>query len=367
MMLLQIYTLIIEFLTGFAFVNYILQNNYLSALSIFVLFFIFSYLAFLFFEYLLKKLALKTETELDNKIVEEIKKYISPILIILGLVIAFQQLGIENQIKDYIQKGFLSILIITITLLFGSIIHIILKHWGKNLAKKTKSRFDHQLIKLFYRLSNVIIWSISLLFILQYWDVRIGPLLASLGVAGIAVAFALQNTLGNVFGGISMIIDKSIKAGDVVELDKETVGTVLDVGIRSTRIRTWNNEVIIVPNGNLANSRIINYVQPDDKIRVVVPFGVAYGSDIDKVKKIVLNEIGKIKNFIPEPEPFVRFLEMADSSLVFKAYFHIDKYDQRLAALDEANSRIYNTLRKNKISIPFPQMDVYIKQHKKKL
>jgi MscS family membrane protein len=364
-MIIQLFGFIMEFLKQFTFVNYILSNNYLHALSVFISFYIFSYIGVYIIENFLLKLALKTETDLDDLIVEKLKKYVSPILIILGIVIAIEKLGIDNILENYIQKGFLSVLIITITLLISSIIHIILRHWGMGLAKKTKSKFDDQLVKLFHRLANVIIWSISFMFILQYWDVKIGPLLASLGVAGIAVAFALQNTLGNIFGGISMIIDKSIKVGDVVELDKETNGTVLDVGIRSTRIRTWNNEVIIVPNGNLANARIINYVQPDDKVRVVVPFGVAYGSDIDKVKKIVMKEIVKISNFIPEPVPLVRFLEMGSSSLNFKAYFYVKKYDQRFAALDEANTKIYNALNKNKIGIPFPQMDVWIKEYRK--
>jgi MscS family membrane protein len=359
-MFFAIYSFIMNFLTQFHFVNYVLNNNYLHALSIFIIFFLFSYLGFIFVERVLLRLAYKSETELDDLIIKEIKKYISPILIILGVLIAIGKLDLDIVIGSYINKGILSVLIISITLLIGGIIHIILTYWGNNLAIKTKSIFDYQLIKIINRFFNIILWSISFIFILQYWDVKIGPLLASLGIAGIAVAFALQNTLGNIFGGVSLIIDKSIKAGDVIELDKETTGTVLDVGIRSTKIRTWNNEVIIIPNGILANTKIINYVEPDEKVRVVVPFSVAYGSDIDKVKKVVLKEIVKVNYYIPDPVPLVRFLEMDNSSLNFKAYFYVNKYDLRFIALDEANTKIYNALNKAKISIPFPQMTVHM-------
>ena len=132
--------------------------------------------------------------------------------------------------------------------------------------------------------------------------------------------------------------------------------------IRSTKIRTFDNQIITLPNGKLAADKIENYVQPDPTARVVVPFSVAYGSNIEKVKKIVLKEVSKVDGFKKDPEPFVLFLEMADSALNLKAYFWVKSYKKRYGALDEANTRIYNVLNKNKISIPFPQMDVHLKK-----
>ena len=162
---------------------------------------------------------------------------------------------------------------------------------------------------------------IVLLAILKIWGIQIGPLLAGLGIGGIAIAFAMQSTLGNIFGGVSLILDKTIKVGDVVYLDNETKGTILDIGLRSTKIKTFDNELIIIPNGEVANKKIQNVVQPDPSARVVIPFSVAYGSNVDKVKKIVLKEIAKIDGKDEEKEPNVRFLSMGDSALLFKAYF----------------------------------------------
>ena len=125
---------------------------------------------------------------------------------------------------------------------------------------------------------------------------------------------------------------------------------------------TFDNEIIIVPNGKLAESNIHNIAKPEPKSRVVIPFGVAYGSDIEKVRKIVMEEIKKIIGFIDDPEPVVRFIEMANSSLNFKAYFFVDSFEKRFNAIDEANTKIYNALNKAKISIPFPQVDVHLKK-----
>jgi potassium-dependent mechanosensitive channel len=148
-----------------------------------------------------------------------------------------------------------------------------------------------------------------------------------------------------------------------VSLDNGAVyGKIMKINLRSTKVQTFNNEIIIVPNSKLAENNIENLAQPEPKSRVVVPFGVAYGSDIEKVKKIVLKEINSVKNIVNEPEPTVKFLEMANSSLNFKAYFFVDSFENKFGALDEANTKIYNALNKNKISIPFPQMDVHLKK-----
>ena len=125
---------------------------------------------------------------------------------------------------------------------------------------------------------------------------------------------------------------------------------------------TFDNELMIVPNGKVASNKIQNVALPEPKIRIVVQFSVAYGSNVEKVKKLVLGEIKKLKYFVDGPAPKVRFLEMGDSSLNFKAYFYIDSFEYKLLSVDEANTRIYNILNKNKIEIPFPQRDVHIKK-----
>ena len=190
--------------------------------------------------------------------------------------------------------------------------------------------------------------------------------MAGLGVAGVAVAFAMQSTLGNIFGGISLILDKSVKVGDVIKVDQleDAYGEVVDVGLRSTKIKTWNNELVVIPNGKLADSRIKNYVLPDKRIRIDVLFSVAYGSDVDNVEKVVISEIHKLDNVLKEPEPVVAFMEMTPSALSFKAQVWINNYKDNFETKRKLTKIIYNALNKHKISIPFPQMDVHIKERK---
>ena len=203
---------------------------------------------------------------------------------------------------------------------------------------------------------------IGLIFILGVWGVQVGPLLASLGIAGVAVAFALQSTLGNIFGGISLIVDRSITVDDFIKLDDATEGFVTDIGMRSTKIKSKDGDLIIVPNGKLADSKIYNYHKPLPMTRVTIEFGVKYGSDVDKVRKIVLNEINKIKGVLKEPAPAVVFDELGDFALKFKAFFWVTSIEKKVEAKESALSLIYNALNKNKIIIPFPTRTVYLKR-----
>ena len=340
----------------------IYSNKYLQALIVLVLFYIGAKLIIFISRNILLRVAHKTKTEVDDLIIRKINRPLSLIVLLIGIRISAIILQLSDKIEKIIHEIDVSLIIIIITYIIIVVIDILIDNWGKRWAERKKSKVDNQLINIIHRFSKIILFIIAFLFILDSLGIKIGPLLASLGIAGIAVAFALQNTLSNIFGGISLIIDKTIKVGDIIELDKETKGTVLDIGLRSTKIKTFNNEVIIVPNGQLASSKIQNYVPPDPSVRVVIPFSVTYGSDIQKAKKVVLNEIKKIDGFIDSPEPLVMFLEMGASSLNFKAYFYVDSYTKRFAAQDKANTLIYNALNKNKINIPFPQMDVHLKK-----
>ena len=203
---------------------------------------------------------------------------------------------------------------------------------------------------------------VGLLFVLPVWGIQIGPLLASLGIAGIAVAFALQSTLSNIFGGAAIILDKSVRVGDKIKVDGDTMGTVVEVGLRSTKIKTFDNELVTIPNGKLADAKILNYIQPDPSIRMTFQFGFAYGSDIEHSRKTALQALGKVPKIQKNPAPRVWLTEMGDFALLFNAVFWVSDFDDRAEAKSKALEDIYNALNREKITIPFPTRTLYMKQ-----
>lgn len=343
----------------FGLENYV-ANPYLRALIILII----ASLVLRIVVWIVQKIVLgftaKTKTDIDDKFISKASKSITALVLLAGFRIALGELPFSENISNIIGNILYSFIVVYLAVIIYHFIDIILfVAIGKAMrGESTKAR--ESLMSLIHSIVKVLMIALSLLYILELWGIEIGPFLAAMGIAGLAVALALQPAMGNVFSGMAMILDKSVKVGDLIYLDATTRGKVSHIGLRSTKIITFDNELIIVPNSNVADSKIQNIGEPEPKTRVVIPFGVAYGSNVEKVKDIVMKEIKSCKYFINDPEPFVRFLEMGDSSLNFKAYFYVDSFENKWSSIDEANTKIYNTLNKNKIEIPFPQLDVHL-------
>ncbi len=342
--------------------NQYFYSPYFDSIAILLIFFALSKLVVLISTKIILNLTKKTKTDIDDKIIIKTNKPVSLILLLVGIRLALLPLGINQTFTDIIEHAIASFIILIITYIVAVVLDIFVDNWAQRVAQRTHSDLDDEIIPLLKKFTRVFVSIVGLLFVLPVWGIEIGPLLASLGIVGIAVAFALQSTLANIFGGASILLDKSIKVGDKIKLDNDTIGAVVDVGLRSTKIKTFDNELITVPNGKLADSKILNFIQPDPSVRATVDFGVEYGSDASKVREIVLAAIKKLPNIQKEPEPKVLMTEMADSALKFRALFWVREFDAKFEAKALATEEIYNSLRKAGIGIPFPTRTVYLKQ-----
>ncbi len=340
----------------------LIENKYLFAFTILVGFFVISLLALWVMNRIVIRIAAKTKNQFDDILIKRTKYPLLLLFFFISLRLAFIPFELSAFAEGIVHHTFLMLVVVAVGYIFIRVFDVFIEGWAKNFALKKQEIVDEALLSIFHRFSRILIIILMFFYILNLWGIDIGPLLASLGIAGLAVALALQTTLGNIFGGISMLIDKSVKVGDRIKLESGEAGIVMDVGLRSTRIRTWNNDIIIIPNGVLSNSKLENFVGGDRKARVEVDFGVAYGSQVDHVEKIVLHAIKKVDGCLKDPAPAADFLKMGDSALLFKAKFWVDDVDKRYRAQLDATKEIYNALNKQKISIPFPQLDVHLRK-----
>lgn len=344
------------------FIYGLTENAYLRALIYLAIWFIILKISVFIIEKVVMVLTRKTKTNLDDLIIEKINRPLTLIVLFIGLKISMDELPLSELILGNMHTIANSIIGIIVIYIIYTVFNLIFGRTWRKLAKRAKTKPNDAMIQLTSGALKVLLIILGAIYILGIWGVEIGPLLTGLGIGGIAIAFALQSSLSNVFSGISIILDKSINVGDLVNLDGGASGKIVKIGLRATQVQTYDNEIIIVPNSKLADGYIHNVAQPEPKTRIVVPFGVAYGSDIDKVKKIILKEIKKVRYLCNAPVPSIKFVEMGDSSLNFKVYFFVETFDVKLSALDDANTRIYNALNKAKIEIPFPQMDINLKK-----
>jgi MscS family membrane protein len=342
-------------------VGIIFTNKWLFSLCILISFYVLAKLMILFLDKILKRLAARTNMKLDDDLIAVSKKPLKWIVIVIGIKMALLPLKLDAMASLFFSNVTTAFIIAFITYIVFKALRILIGYWGTKVSEKIDSRIDDDLVPLFVKISNIFIIIMGALLILSRFGVEIGPLVASLGIAGFAIGFAIKDSLANIIGGIILILDKSFAVGDKVTVDNDT-GIIKEVGLRNTKLQTFDNEIIVIPNGELMNKKFKNYVLPDPTIRVVVNFSVAYGTDVDKVEEVIMNVIHAIEDVVKDPPPSVVFYEMADFSLNFQAKFWIPLYENQYVKKIEATKKIYNALQENKINIPFPTHTVYLER-----
>lgn len=212
------------------------------------------------------------------------------------------------------------------------------------------------------------IWSVSVLggsvyFAFLAWDIDVTGWMASAGIVGIAVGFAAKDTLANLFAGVFILTDAPYKVGDYIVLAGQYRGVVTRIGLRSTRILTRDDVEVTVPNAAIANERIVNETGgPHQKLRVRVPISVAYGSDVDEVREVLLGSPVGIDSVCEDPPPVLRFREFGNSGLLFELRVWADEPVNKGRIVDALNTKIYKALMAAGIEIPYDKRDVYVKE-----
>jgi len=230
-----------------------------------------------------------------------------------------------------------------------------------DVASKTSTTLDDEFIPVFRRMAKVVVFFVALTIILGHFDVKITALLGAAGFASLAVALAAQETVANMISGFTILVDRPFRVGDRVELADGTVGDVCEIGLRSTKILSFDSTQLIIPNKQISAARIINHSYPDTKVKIRKDYGVAYGSDVELVKRILVEICRAHPKVLDDPEAAVYFTDFADSALIFKLVCWVSDYKDKFATTDEINTEINRRFNEEKIEIPFPQRDIHVR------
>ena len=218
---------------------------------------------------------------------------------------------------------------------------------------------------IFSNLTRVLVCLIGLLITLQTLGISITPILTALGVGGLAVALALRDTLSNLFSGLQIVASGQVRPGDFIKLDSGEEGYVVDVTWRNTTIRELSNNTIIVPNSNLASSRVRNFNQPAKELAVQVQMGVSYDSDLIKVERVTIEVARDVMRTVPggirDFEPFIRYHTFSDFSINFTVIMRGMEFVDQYLIKHEFVKRLHERYKTEKIEIPFPVRTVHIK------
>jgi small-conductance mechanosensitive channel len=312
---------------------------------------------------LLHKWAKKTETKLDDIIIKSVKIPSLYWCIAIGLYIGLSISEIPDKYVFYFSKAIHIIVIFSITIALANLAGKIFRNYIQ------KFELPIPTTGLVYGILKGTIFIIGFLIILTVLGISITPLITALGVGGLAVALALKDTLANLFAGIHILVEKSIRVGDFIRLETGQEGYVHDITWRTTRIMTLPNNIVVIPNSKLAQSIVINYHLPEKRMSVQIPISVSYFSDTEKVEQILLEEAKKairdIKGLLETPEPAVRFIPgFGESSLDFTVVVHVGEFTDQFPVQHELRKRIFKRFKEEGIEIPFPHRTVYLREEK---
>ena len=307
----------------------------------------------------LLRLSSRTETQFDDQLIQSVHRPIFVSVFLVGLYWATLILEVSPSIEGF-SVALIQTLAIVVWMVAGFRMGSTVLSGLSRLADRV-TWLEARTLPLFDNLSKILIFAVATYFILVAWDLDLSGWLASAGIMGIAVGFAAKDSLANLFGGLFVIMDAPYKIGDYINLDSGERGRVVRIGLRSTRLLTRDDVEITLPNAHIANAKVVNESGgPYEKTRVVVTVGVAYGSDIDQVKEVLMNAAQSVEHVLSDPEPRVRFDEMGDSALLFRVQVWIDEPALRGICVDGLNSAIYKSLGRAEIEIPFPQRVVHL-------
>jgi len=339
----------------------LLSDPWIRAAAIIVASIVVALIANLIISRWLPLLTRKTKTDVDDRIVGALRRPVFLSIVMLGLYWASRGIKLDATVT-LVLHGTLKTLAVLVwasaLMRIGTVLlQVLSRHSGRVSIVQPRT------LPLFDILVRVAVVGGAIYFALLAWNINVTGWLASAGIVGIAVGFAAKDTLANLFAGIFILADAPYKLGDFIILDNGERGRVTDIGIRTTRILTRDDIEVTIPNAVIANAKIINETGgPHEKERVRVTVYVAYGSDVDQVRRVLMECPKEMDHVCTEPAPRVRFREFGDSGLKFQLLVWIDEPVLRGRVLDQLNTRVYHRFNEEGIEIPYSKHDVYIKQ-----
>lgn len=344
--------------------NDISQSLFVLAipLAIFLITIIFGYIVRKILFKKLIRLSQSTTSSMDDIVIESIKGPFVIWFIMLGIYFGLEISKVPKEIVYLASKTLLVLGILSVTLVLANISTRLIKVYSNKIQTALP------ITSLTQNISRIIIFIVGILIILNILGVSITPILATLGVGGLAVALALQDTLSNLFAGFHIIIAKQIRVGDYVKLDSGEEGYVADITWRTTKIKMLPNNIVLVPNEKLTKAIITNYYLPDKELAVLVDLGVHYDSDLKKVEKVTC-EVAKevmeeVQGGVPEFEPFIRYHTFADFSINFTVILRAKEFVDQYLIKHEFVKRINERYMKEGIIIPYPIRAINYAQEK---
>lgn len=310
----------------------------------------------------LPRIARITRTELDDRVVLRITPPIELLTITAGLYLAVRSLPLHDRAQLFLA----GVVFIVIVLIFANIVFRVadefLAWYANRVEERTGTKVGTQIFPLIRKIFTIFLVCAVLIVVLKHFGYDVLSLLTALGLGSLAIGLAAKDTLANMISGFTLMIDRPFRIGDRIQLASGKTGDVVDIGLRSTRIKTVDNTLLIIPNSELCNSTVLNMACPDMRSQGRISLGVAYCSDVENVKRIMLGIALENPEVLKDPSPEAFFLSFGDSSLNMVLVFWVRDYTKIIPVTDQLNLLLMTAFAKNDIQIPYPTRKVLLER-----
>jgi MscS family membrane protein len=342
-------------------------QNLLTALAVLLIAFIGGQLVKWILSTVFKRIFSATKTTLDDRMLQVIRPKVTTISAIIGVYIGLKIIrgGLDageityHHIIDYLEVGLYLFLVFVLSRLASRIIETTFEWYTDEVSEKTHSNVTATVAPMMKKIVDLLLFLIAGMIILDHYGVNIGSLLVSLGVGSLAVALAAQETVANMIAGFVILIDQPFRVGDRIKIPSGEEGDVTQIGLRSTRILNYDNNLVVVPNSELVKNRLINFSFPENSIRVLVEVKVAYGTDVENARIILLRLASENKDIIAEPTPSVFLMEFGDSGILLRLSGRTLHFDKKFEIETTLREKIYKAFAEEGIEIPLPKRIIY--------
>lgn len=308
------------------------------------------------------KITAFTATDLDDRILKRITPSVSLLLMFLGIYYAFRTLPLHEKIFRLLSGGLFIAIVMIVCILIYRVLHETLLWYAERQQDGEDGVFSRQMAPMIEKITMLFIIGAALMVVLKHFNYDILSLVTALGIGSLAIGMAAKDTLAHVISGFTLMLDRPFRIGDRIQLASGQIGDVQDIGLRSTKIKTLDNQLLIIPNSDLCNTILTNQAFPDNRIKGRINVGVSYGSDADQVKTLLVQLALEVEDILQEPVPEAFFVSFGESALNMSLFFWVEEYAKLFATTDKINTKILGRFREQGIEIPFPIRTVTLKQ-----
>lgn len=304
--------------------------------------------------------ASRTRWSGDDIIVDAVRTLVPCAAITAGAAVAAAALPLTPRTGRNVTMTLTALLVLAATLTAARVVTRLVKSLAQSRSGVAGSA------TIFVNITRVVVLAMGFLVVLQTLGVSIAPLLTALGVGGLAVALALQDTLANLFAGVHILAAKTVQPGDYIQLSSGEEGYVVDINWRNTVVRQLSNNLVIIPNAQLAGTNMTNFSRPEQDLSIMVQVGVSYDSDLEQVERVtteVVESVMKdVDGALPEHEPAVRFHTFGDSRISFTVILGVGEFSDQYRIKHEFIKQLHQRYRAEGIRVPSPVRTVHVKQ-----